>query len=387
MSDRSRPTIRDVARAAGVSIGTVSNVLTGARPVALATRQAIEAAIDELGYAPDQAGRVLNSRRRRHPQAPPPGMPRLTTLGYLCADLTARVAVLPGRDERVAARLIEKTLGGAAANVAAVAAGIGGPFTVWTELMSVLGTDPESDWATGLLGSRGVTLTEGSRRQGAHLSRCIILVDAVGSRTIINEPLQVPPNDLLRWLGRQAAPQGRHCLHIQGDQLEGVMDALPAARARGLTLACHAPGLPPRLCSPEGLRLIVSLFDLVFLDSRAARTITGANTDLVAGFHRLLEPRRRATVVLTRGAEGAALFEPGSGPRLIPAEPVTPVDRTGAGDCFAGTYLAVWLSGRPAIEACRLAVKAARRSVLAPGAQEYRPEAAELLDTADAEVI
>ncbi len=389
MNSGVRPTIRDVARAAGVSTGTVSNVLTGARAVAPATRRAIEAAIAELGYAPDQAGRALNSRRRRDPQSPPPGMPRLTTLGYLCADLTARVAVLPGRDKRAAARTIEKTLGGAAANVAAVAAGLGAPFPVWVELMTLLGRDAESDWAAGLLGSRGVTLTEGSRREGGHLSRCIVLVDARGSRTIVNEPLQVPKDDLLRWLDALPPRYGTHCLHIQGDQLEGVMDVLPLARARGLTLSCHAPGLPAALRTAEGLRLVAALFDLVFLDGDAAADIAGASPpqDLVRRFDRLLPRSRRAAVVLTLEAAGAALFEPGTPPRLVPAEPVTPVDRTGAGDCFAGAYLAVWLAGRPAAEACRLAVRAASRSVLVQGAQEYRPRGTELLEELHAEAV
>jgi ribokinase len=386
---RNRPTIREVARAAGVSIGTVSNVLTGARPVALATRQAIDAAIADLGYAPDQAGRLLNSRRRRGAQTPPAGMPRLTTLGYLCADLTARLSVLPGRDERATARLVEKTLGGAAANVAAVAAGLGGPFAVWTELMTVLGTDAESDWAAGLLASRGVALTDGSRRHGAHLSRCIVLVDGQGSRTIVNEPLQVPKDDLLRWLNALPPAPGRHCLHIQGDQLQGVMDVLPEVRARGLVLACHAPGLPAALRTAQGLRLIGALFDLVFLDGKAAAGIAGADDtrDVVARFERVLDPRRRAAVVVTLEAEGAVLFEPGRVSLRVPADPVTPVDRTGAGDCLAGAYLAAWLSGRPPALACRLAVRAARGSVLVPGAQEYRPSAAELLETAAAEVV
>jgi ribokinase len=92
-------------------------------------------------------------------------------------------------------------------------------------------------------------------------------------------------------------------------------------------------------------------------------------------------------VVLTLEAAGAALFEPGALPRLLPADPVTPVDRTGAGDCFAGTYLAVWLAGRSAIEACRLAVKAASFSVLVPGAQEYRPRGIELLEERHAEAV
>ncbi|WP_223861597.1 PfkB family carbohydrate kinase, partial [Geminicoccus harenae] len=75
-----------------------------------------------------------------------------------------------------------------------------------------------------------------------------------------------------------------------------------------------------------------------------------------------------------------ALLEPGRRPIRVPTDAVVPADRTGAGDCFVGTYLAAWLSGRPAADAARLAVLAASRSVLVPGAQEYRPVADELAD-------
>ena len=44
------PTIKDVARAAGVSVGTVSNHLNGTTQVAASTAQRIQRAIDDLGY-------------------------------------------------------------------------------------------------------------------------------------------------------------------------------------------------------------------------------------------------------------------------------------------------------------------------------------------------
>ena len=384
-----RPTIRDVAALADVSIGTVSNVLTGARPVAPATRGAVEAAITDLGYLPDQAGRSLNSRRRRGPSAPPAGMPRLTTLGYVCADLTARLPRIPGPAERATADLIETTLGGAAANVAAVAAGLGPPCAVWVELMTVLGTDAASDWAAGLLAERGVTLTQGSRRTDATLSRCMILVDGQGDRTIVNEPLQVPAADLLAWLDRLPQPAGRHCLHIQGDQLEGVLDVLPQARERRLVLACHAPGLPAALRTISGLALITALFDLVFLDLEAACAIAGTSDvrRLPEDIERILSGPRRATVVLTLEAAGAALYQPSTPSRRVAAVPVAPVDRTGAGDCFAGSFLAAWLTGSTAERACCLAVKAAGGSVMVRGAQEYRPRAVDLLAVRAAEAV
>ena len=42
-------TIKDVARDAGVSVGTVSNVLNGGR-VSEARRKLVEASIEKLGY-------------------------------------------------------------------------------------------------------------------------------------------------------------------------------------------------------------------------------------------------------------------------------------------------------------------------------------------------
>lgn len=58
-----RPTLADVAREAGVTHATVSNVLSGRVPVAAATRSRVEAAIAALGYEPNLVARSLVSRR------------------------------------------------------------------------------------------------------------------------------------------------------------------------------------------------------------------------------------------------------------------------------------------------------------------------------------
>jgi len=58
-----RPTIHDVARRAGVSIGTVSRVLNVRGGVRPATRAKVIAAIEHLGYRPDRAARELSVRR------------------------------------------------------------------------------------------------------------------------------------------------------------------------------------------------------------------------------------------------------------------------------------------------------------------------------------
>lgn len=51
--------IDEVARAAGVSISTVSYALSGKRPVSAETRRRIQAAVHELGYSPNAGARML----------------------------------------------------------------------------------------------------------------------------------------------------------------------------------------------------------------------------------------------------------------------------------------------------------------------------------------
>ena len=61
---RSAPTIADVAREAGVSPMTVSRVINGESNVRDSTRMKVEASIAELGYAPNEAARVLAGARQ-----------------------------------------------------------------------------------------------------------------------------------------------------------------------------------------------------------------------------------------------------------------------------------------------------------------------------------
>ena len=67
-------TIRDVAKAAGVSTATVSNVLNGTGKVGRRTHQLVVSTVKRLGYIPDVHARHLASRERR-------------TLGIIVSDI------------------------------------------------------------------------------------------------------------------------------------------------------------------------------------------------------------------------------------------------------------------------------------------------------------
>ncbi|SDO75932.1 transcriptional regulator, LacI family [Microbacterium testaceum StLB037] len=62
--DRDVPGIVDVAEKAGVSLSTVSRVLSGRTPVSDRLRRKVEAAVAELGYRPNAAAQSLVSGRR-----------------------------------------------------------------------------------------------------------------------------------------------------------------------------------------------------------------------------------------------------------------------------------------------------------------------------------
>lgn len=55
--------LKDIAKRAGVSVATVSNVVNGYRPVGASTRERVLQAIDELGYSPNLSARHLRRGR------------------------------------------------------------------------------------------------------------------------------------------------------------------------------------------------------------------------------------------------------------------------------------------------------------------------------------
>ena len=375
-----RPTIREVAKLAGVAVGTVSNVLNDTASVREETRQRVETAMRQLGFRPDAIARSLIARRGRGAAVKlVPGQPRLSTIGYVSVDYTARINSFPESGGRMTSHGIEKSLGGPAANVAVMAAGLGGRYTVNCELITALGNDADSEWALAELAERGVRAVTIHPYRAGRLSRCIVLVDEAGARTIVNEPFDLDLDDITRYLGKPDESGGRHCLHVEGYQVPTMVGLLGDVHAAGIVCSVHAAGLPAGWRTLEGLTRLLESFDLVFLnrDSAAAMLGGGAGAEVVADgmddlFRRLARGRRTRLLTVTLGADGAMVC-PLDGPtQRVPAVPMPVVDTTGAGDTFVGCMLAAWLNGNGVTAAARLAAAAASLSVSVEGAQGAR---------------
>ncbi|MEO1493378.1 MAG: sugar kinase [Pseudomonadota bacterium] len=181
------------------------------------------------------------------------------------------------------------------------------------------------------------------------------------------------------------AVQAARCLHLSGITL-AVSDELRETALAAMTAAREAGA---EVSLDTNLRLKLWDLDTAQQVTRAAmRLATIAVTSIddslhltgleapaaIAEMYHALGP---ATVLVTMGAEGCYLSHPG-GAEQIPAAPADPIDSTGAGDSFAGSYLAWWLETGDAALAARRAAQVAAKTVSGLGAVDPIPTRAAL---------
>ncbi|KNY14014.1 carbohydrate kinase [Shinella sp. SUS2] len=378
---KGRPTITDVARAAGVSVGTVSNFLNGTVPVKAETAEKIQEAVQKLAYRPSVFARSLPMMSARAVQKAE-GHPRLLVVGHICVDYLCRVPVLPHRDDRVAASHIDKALGGPAANLAVAAAAVGDPYGLQIDLATAVGDDADSEWAMAELLVRGVNVLPIRRPASGRLPRAMVIIEANGGRTIIHETFELSEVDLTANLDITPGAV-RSCLHIEGFHYERMMPSISRFHDAGWNVSLHTAGLPEGSRNPDAFARMISQVDLTFINDDTLREVFAIRTPLASMIEEagrtIARVKPRGDVVLTLGEFGAVVFRKSGDPPIeVPALPVSRVDATGAGDAFAGIFLSLWLHGRPLVDAARHAAVGASLTTTAEGAQGHPASAGEL---------
>ena len=366
-----RVRLSDVAAHADVSLGTVSNVLNKPERVSTKTRERVFSSMRALGYV---GPLITVPAHRRSPMPMDTDAPLLVSVGYVSVDTVGMVDVMPQRTDRTTARQVSKHIGGPAAGVAVAASALGSPFEVDAELVSVVGDDHDSHWAMDLLARRGVRVRAVRRPQWGRLSRCIVIVEANGYRTRINEHLEIDGAELSPHLSQESGRRRRH-LHFEGYQISGILPLLPDLRLAGWTASMHDTGLPESHISVAGFAELSRVVDIFVINRRTASALLGmgdySTSGLVEEFGRFWRSiKGQFEVVITLGVEGAAVFTPGvTNGFTVPALPVEIIDGTGAGDAFTGAYLAQRLHGEIPSRAARRACIAASLNMTVEGAQ------------------
>ena len=147
-----------------------------------------------------------------------------------------------------------------------------------------------------------------------------------------------------------------------------VFAAIDRARAQRARVA-YDLNFRPRLWSAHAARQVVErtagLADIFLPSVDEVALLAGTRTpeEVLRWAHDLGAP----TVLLKLGAQGCWVSQR-SGVTRLPPYPVSPVDATGAGDCFAGTLLARLAAGDDIVDAARAANVAAALSTLGIGA-------------------
>lgn len=166
---------------------------------------------------------------------------------------------------------------------------------------------------------------------------------------------------------------------ISASAADAVFHAMALARANGVKIAYdtnYRPRLWPAARAAAVIHAAISQADIALPGLDDAAALTGlTDPDAVADFYLRLGP---AVVVLKMGEAGVLLATAQARLR-IHAFPCTPVDATGAGDCFCGNFLARTLAGDAPEQAARYAAAAAALKCEGYGAVAPLPRRAAVL--------
>jgi len=282
------------------------------------------------------------------------GAPRVLVVGDVVDDVIVipRGPVRPDTDTDAR---IERRPGGSGAGIAAW---LGAAGTAVDFVGCVHAADVERH--TALLTAHGVRAVLQATEE-APTSTIVILVDG-DDRTMLTER---GANALIRPPGPELVAEAAAVM-VSG---YSVLGGFGAAGARELIGAAAAAGVPVAV-SPGSSGYLAEFGAEAFLDAVAGARILYPNLAEGRALTGLDEPEEVAAalaerfpaVVLTLGAAGVLAVEDGRS-RRVPAQRVTRVDPTGAGDAFLAGHLAAWVAGASALEALESGVSLAARAV------------------------
>lgn len=256
---------------------------------------------------------------------------------------------------------IEQSLGGNGANTSAALARLGVPVT----LISAVGRDAFGDAALARLTECGVA-TDSIARLETPTATTVALVRRDGTRAFLHRPgvsrvMFAEPVTLRAGMGSRlhvGNPFSIVNLREQAPRL--LREAKALGMAASLDTGWDALGEWMEIIGP-----CLPHTDLLFTNEDEARMLTGSHEPAAAAAK--LRDAGAVRVVVKLGAAGCAVFAP-EGEWRVPAFPVKAIDTTGAGDCFAGGFLAALERALPFPEAARIANAAGALNVQSLGA-------------------
>ncbi|HUS06391.1 MAG TPA: carbohydrate kinase family protein [Bryobacteraceae bacterium] len=230
---------------------------------------------------------------------------------------------------------IAESVGGNGGNTSYALGTLGVPV----RLCGMVGRDPHGDWVLARLRESGVDIRSVGRCDvPTNVSICVVHPSAdrlflhrLGASTAVTA-------DSLTF----ADPDGYSHFHLANlfslpNLRPRVPDVLRRAKALGLTTSLDT-GWDARGVWMPDLAPCLPHIDLLFLNESEAGNFTGSDDPVEAAG--ILRDSGARDIVLKLGAAGSIVFPQGQQPYRAAAFAVQALDTTGAGDCYAGGFLA-----------------------------------------------
>ncbi|HEY3733646.1 MAG TPA: carbohydrate kinase family protein [Streptosporangiaceae bacterium] len=295
-----------------------------------------------------------------------------------------------GQQEKLVDR-ISLLIGGSAAITAVAAARLG----LRVALVAAVGDDPAGNFMLSQLAAECVDVTAVAVRASLPTGMTVALSRGE-DRAILTATGAVAS------LTAQDIPEGliagaRH-LHVSSYFLiaeslgPGLAALLAQARAAGVTTSIDTNWDPAETWGGDQLRAVLAQADLLLPNEAEAIRITGEDT-LKAAVATMTDPAGTMTasgsrLVVKRGSRGALCVESeGARRHSVRLPPVTPVDTTGAGDCFNAGLITGLLRGLDLPQAAALGCAVGAASTQALGGTGSAPDLATALSLAETAVI
>ncbi|HWC10524.1 MAG TPA: PfkB family carbohydrate kinase [Acidimicrobiales bacterium] len=294
------------------------------------------------------------------------------SLGSVNADFQMRVGTAPQGPGTLLGRDLLRTSGGKAANVAVLVQNLG----AGTRLLGCTGDDDLAGQALAGPRDAGVDVAR-VRRASGMTGVSAIFVEPGGDKTIV-----LAPNANDAWpdddpVDDEVADMSSDSVLVADMEVPvAVVDrAVRASRNRGLTVVLD-PSPTDRV--PDDL---LPMVDHLTPDHREAQELTGIDASGEEGAMSAAEALREAgtSAAYVKMDSGGCAVVTADRRVVVPGPPgVDVIDKTGAGDAFAGGLAWALLAGCDPVDGAATAVAAAACAVTRYGSQQSYPEPAAL---------
>jgi ribokinase len=284
---------------------------------------------------------------------------KVINFGSLNFDRVYEVEHLVQPGETITAKSYHRLCGGKGLNQSIALARAGAPVFH----AGKVGSDGEP--LIACLKSAGVDTTHIGMIESKPSGHAMIQVDRHGQNSIIihgGANREIQKEDAGRVLGHFSAGD---YLMLQ-NEIRSIPDIIVLARKRGMTIF-----LNPAPMDKTVLVYPLDLVDYFFINEIEGRELTG-ETEPRAMVEAMRKRFPRSATILTLGENGV-IYADQQTSLSVPAEKVTPVDTTAAGDTFIGFFIAQTLKGETVEKCLQTASRAAAICVTRHGAADSIP--------------